>query len=83
MTQVLAFATVIAVIVGAFMEMIKRATTIPAKYVPLVAFAVGLIVGVVAYPFTSMDLVLRLWAGGIAGWMSSGIYETAKQIKKI
>jgi cobalamin synthase len=83
MTQVLTFATVIGVIIGAFMEMIKRATEIPAKYVPIVAFVVGLLVGAVAYPFTPMDLVLRLWAGGIAGWMASGIYETAKQVKKL
>jgi cobalamin synthase len=83
MTQVLAFATVIAVIVSAFMEMIKRATTIPAKYIPLVAFVVGLVIGAVAYPFTPMDLVLRLWAGGISGWIASGIYETVKQTKKM
>jgi hypothetical protein len=83
MTQVLLFATMIAVIVSAFMEMVKRATEIPAKYIPVVAFIVGLIVGAVAYPFTAMDLVLRLWAGGIAGWMASGIYETIKQTKKL
>jgi hypothetical protein len=82
-TQVLAFATAIAVIVGAFMEMVKRATPIPKNYIPAAAFVVGLVIGAVAYPFTEMDLVLRLWAGGIAGWISSGIYETVKQTKNI
>jgi hypothetical protein len=83
MTQVLAFATVIAVIVGAMLEMIKRSVTFNKRFIPAVAFGVGLIIGAVAYPFTDMDLVLRLWAGGIAGWMSSGIYETVKQTKKL
>lgn len=83
MTDVLLFATVIGVVVSAFMEMIKRATEIPNKYVPVVAFVVGLFVGAVAYPFTSMDLVLRLWAGGVSGFMASGIYETVKQTKKL
>lgn len=83
MTSVLAFATVIGVVVGAFMEMIKRSTKIPANYIPAVSFAVGLFVGAVAYPFTDMELILRLWAGGIAGWMASGIYETVKQTKKM
>jgi hypothetical protein len=83
MTQVLLFATLIAAIVTAAMEMIKRATTIPSKWVPIVAFFIGLGVGVAAYPFTEMELVLRLWSGGIAGWMASGIYETVKQTKKL
>lgn len=85
MVDVLAFATVIGVVVGAFLEMIKRIIDgkMNKKYIPLIAFVIGLIVGAAAYPFTEMDLVLRLWAGGIAGWMSSGIYETVKQTKKI
>lgn len=85
MTQVLAYSTAIAVIVGAVLEMIKRTTGTKMKknWIPAVAFVVGLIVGAISYPFTDMDLVLRLWAGGIAGWMSSGIYETVKQTKKL
>jgi hypothetical protein len=83
MTQVLTFATIIAVIVSAMMETIKRAISLKGNFIPAVAFAVGLLIGAVAYPFTEMELILRLWAGGIAGWMSSGIYETVKQTKKM
>jgi hypothetical protein len=84
MQQVLIFATLIAVVVSAFMEMIKRGfDSLNNRWIPIIAFVVGLVVGAAAYPFTEMDLVLRLWAGGISGWMASGIYETIKQTKKI
>ena len=83
MTQVLFFSTIIAAVVTSAMEMIKRTTMIPAKWIPAVSFFVGLAIGVAAYPFTDMNLVLRLWSGGIAGWMASGIYETVKQTKKL
>lgn len=85
MTMVLTFATVIGLIVTMFMEMLKQAfkEKLSANLIPVVAFVVGLAIGAVSYPFTDMDLVLRLWAGGIAGWMASGIYETVKQTKKL
>lgn len=83
MELVLAFATVIAVIVSAFVEMLKRAIPINKNWIPVVSFVIGLVIGVVSYPFTDMDLVLRLWAGGIAGWMASGIYETVKKTTKL
>lgn len=83
MEEVLAFSTVIAIFVSAFMEMLKRVTSIHLKYVPIIAFLVGIAVGAAAYPFTELDLTLRIWAGGIAGWMASGIYETVKQSKKL
>ena len=83
MTEVLTFATVIAVIVGMFMEMIKRTLSLKPNYIPVIAFIAGLVIGALSYPFTEMDLVLRLWAGGISGWMASGIYETIKQTKKL
>lgn len=84
MTQVLAYATIIAVVVSGFMEMIKRAMAkrLNKNWIPFIAFGVGLFVGAVSYPFTDMDLVLRLWSGGFAGWMASGIYETIKQTNK-
>jgi hypothetical protein len=85
MENVLAFATIIAAVISMCMEMIKKAAgdKMPSKWIPAVSFAVGLFIGAVAYPFTDMDLVLRLWSGGIAGWMASGIYETVKQTKKL
>jgi Bacteriophage A118-like holin, Hol118 len=84
MEQILAFATIIAVVVSMFVEMIKRTFfNLKPNWIPAISFVIGLIIGAVSYPFTPMDLVLRLWAGGIAGWMASGIYETVSRTKKL
>lgn len=85
MEQVLLFSTIIAVIVATIIEMIKVTADkkLPANYIPFIAFLVGLIVGAVAYPFTDLDLVNRLWAGAISGWMASGLYDTVKRTTKL
>lgn len=83
MTQVLAFSTAVSFAVSALLEIVKRFFTIKGKYIPAISFFIGMGVGAAAYPFTEMDLVLRLWAGAIAGWMASGIYETVKKTTKL
>jgi hypothetical protein len=75
MQEVLLFSTVIAPIVLALIEVFKQTVKIPKNYIPLVALIVGLFVGYVAQPFTDLDLVLRLWAGGIAGLSATGLFE--------
>ena len=61
MEEVLLFATVLLPIVTALVELIKK--------------VVGLIIGAVATPFTDFDIVLRLWAGGLAGLAGTGLFE--------
>ncbi|MNC63461.1 hypothetical protein D3C75_1135830 [compost metagenome] len=39
--------------------------------------AIGLFIGAVSYPFTDMALILRLWAGGLAGLSATGLFELA------
>lgn len=76
MTAVLLFATLLAPIILALVELIKRTVEgLPKNYVPLIAFAVGIIVGYAAQPFTDLDLVLRLWSGGLAGLAATGLFE--------
>lgn len=76
MTAVLLFATVLAPIILALVELIKRTVEgLPKKYIPLIAFAIGILVGFVAQPFTDLDLVLRLWSGGLAGLAATGLFE--------
>lgn len=75
MTEVLIFATVLAPIITALVQLIKKTGDIENKYISLIAFAVGLFVGLTAAPFTDLDLVLRLWAGGISGLAATGLYE--------
>lgn len=80
MEEILFLATAIALVVGGVVEAIKRATHIKKRYLPIVALIVGILVGVAAY-FLEAEIGLRMWAGGIAGLMSVGLFETGKNIK--
>ena len=46
---------------------------------PILAFAVGLLVGFIATPFTTLDITYRLWAGGFAGLSATGLFELINQ----
>ncbi|SEQ11509.1 hypothetical protein SAMN04487883_10344 [Bacillus licheniformis] len=39
---------------------------------------IGLLIGAAAYPFTDLELVLRLWSGGLAGLTATGLFEIGK-----
>jgi Bacteriophage A118-like holin, Hol118 len=80
--QVLMFSTLLAPLVTALMELLKRTFPIPKKYIPISSFFVGLIVGFLASPFTDMTVELRLWSGSIAGLAATGLYEIGKKSKK-
>ncbi len=45
MTNVLIFATILAPIILAMVELIKRTATIKKNYIPLMAFEVGIFIG--------------------------------------
>ncbi|ETT46262.1 holin [Paenibacillus odorifer] len=77
LTDVLAYASVLAVFVLALVQLVKNNITMPKNLVPFVGLAIGLLIGAVGYKFTELDLVLRLWAGGIAGLSATGLFELA------
>ncbi|MEK5032535.1 holin [Paenibacillus sp. FSL R7-0302] len=77
LNNVLAFASVLAVFVMALVQLVKNSVNLPRNVVPAVGLAIGLLVGAAAYPFTDMDLILRLWAGGLAGLSATGLFELA------
>ncbi|WP_079708632.1 holin [Paraliobacillus ryukyuensis] len=77
MEQVLIFATVLLPIVTALVELVKRTVNIPKNIVPMISLVVGLAVGAAAYPFTDLELIMRLWAGGFAGLAGTGLFELA------
>lgn len=64
MTEVLALATLLLPIITAVTELVKRSVSIPKNGVPAIALAAGLLIGLASYPFTDLEWVLRLWAGG-------------------
>ncbi|MES1041248.1 MULTISPECIES: holin [Peribacillus] len=75
MQQVLLFTTILAPIVVAMVQVVKQTVTLPNNVLPILSLVIGLGVGSVAFPFTEMDLVLRLWAGAFAGLGGTGLYE--------
>ncbi|UOQ43345.1 holin [Halobacillus salinarum] len=77
MKDVILFATVLAPIITALVEVGKRTITFPKNYVPLFSLVIGLVVGAAATPFTDFGLILRLWAGGLAGLSATGLFELA------
>lgn len=77
LAQVLAFASVLAVFVMSIVQLVKTTLNINKNYVPIVGVAAGLLIGAAAYPFTDMDIVLRLWSGGLAGLSATGLFELA------
>lgn len=75
MKEVLLFATVLLPIVTALVQLLKITVPIKKNFVPLLSFVVGILVGAAAYPFTDLELMLRLWAGGFAGLAGTGLFE--------
>ncbi|HEX5519567.1 MAG TPA: holin [Candidatus Nitrosocosmicus sp.] len=81
MIEILALATIIAPLTTAFVEVIKKATGINERYYPLLAVLFGIILGGGAY-FLVDDLGLRMWAGGVSGLASVGLFELGKNTTK-
>lgn len=75
MEAVLLLATLIAPVVLALVELVKRSEVVSNKWLPFVSLALGLAVGYAALPFTELDTVLRLWAGALAGLSATGLFE--------
>lgn len=75
MEDVLIFATILAPILTALVQLVKKTVKMPTNLVPAISFVIGIGLGAVAYPFTDLELVLRLWAGGFAGLAATGLFE--------
>lgn len=75
LNNVIAFASVLAVFVLALVQLVKTTINLPKNIVPLVGVVIGILVGAAASPFTDLELVLRLWAGGLAGLSATGLFE--------
>lgn len=79
MTAVLFFATILMPIITALVEMVKKTVNLPVNYLPVLSLFVGLLIGFLAEPFTELDTVMRLWAGGLAGLSGVGLFELMSQ----
>lgn len=73
--ELLLLATLIVPMATGVVEVLKQALTIKKNFIPLIGLFVGVCIGFIAAPLSDADIYLRLWAGGIAGLTSSGLYE--------
>lgn len=73
--DVMAFSSILAVFVVALVQLVKNSINIPRNALPMIGLLIGLLIGAAAYPFTELDIVLRLWAGGLAGLSATGLFE--------
>lgn len=78
MVEILAMATAIAAVTSGVVQAIKMTELVDKRYMPLVAIIVGMLLGLLA-TFMDIDLISRLWAGGISGLASVGLFELGKQ----
>ncbi|ETT74151.1 hypothetical protein C173_10136 [Paenibacillus sp. FSL R7-277] len=75
--NVLAFASILSVFILTLVQLIKNNTRLPRNSIPFIGLGIGLLVGAAAYPFTELELILRLWSGGLAGLSATGLFELA------
>lgn len=80
MVEILAMATIIAPVTSGVVQAVKKATNINNRYLPLIAVVLGLGLGAAAY-FLDAETGLRLWAGGVSGLASVGLFELSKNVK--
>jgi len=78
MVEILAMATAIAAVTSGVVQAIKMTELVDKRYMPLVAIIVGMLLGLLA-TFMDINLTSRLWAGGISGLASVGLFELGKQ----
>lgn len=75
LNNVLAFATLISVFVLALVQLVKTTVNVPRNLLPWIGLIIGLLIGWAAYPFSELELTLRLWGGGLAGLSATGLFE--------
>lgn len=81
MKELIIIAVSVAALVTGFFEVVKITFKINKRFIPISAIITGMIVCGLAY-FLDVSLVDRLWVGAIAGLMSTGLFEAAKQLGK-
>ncbi|MDT2848752.1 holin [Vagococcus carniphilus] len=75
MEQILFAASIIGSIVCGATQMIKK-TTINNKFLPFLNVLIGIIIGLGwALSFDQSELIVYVWAGGLAGMAAGGFYD--------
>lgn len=77
MEEILTMATIIAPVTLGLVQAVKKTVGLD-RYLPLIAIVIGLLLGLLATFFVDAEVSSRLWAGGISGLASVGLFEVGK-----
>ncbi len=78
MEHMVTFASLLTPLVTGLVQLLKRTFPIKKKFIPLISFFIGILIGILAYPLTELETIIRVWSGGIAGLAATGLYELGK-----
>ena len=67
-------------IINGIVEVIKQATDLDNKYIPLLSLVIGFGIGVAIALGFSLPLAETILAGGIGGLGASGLYDNFKSV---
>lgn len=79
MMDILILTSVLVPVIAGLVEVVKKAVNMKVNFIPVVALLIGLLIGFLAVPISELNTVMRLWAGGLAGLASVGLFEVVKQ----
>lgn len=80
-TTLFIIASAITILVTAFIEVVKRTSNIPARFLPITSIVVGIFVAVIVTPFADYDYYTMVVAGAIAGLSACGLFDLTKVAK--
>lgn len=85
MDAIILMAGAISVLTAAFVQFVKSTINIPKKYLPIVALAIGILMGLMAWSIpelrTDLSFSAYLLGGALSGLSASGLYDlSAKTI---
>lgn len=82
LTTLFIIAAAITILVTAFIEVVKRTSNIPARFLPITSIVVGIFVAIIVTPFADYDYYTMVVAGAIAGLSACGLFDLTKVAKE-
>lgn len=82
LTTLFIIAASITILATAFIEVFKRTTNIPTRFLPITSIVVGIFVAIIVTPFADYDYYTMVVAGAIAGLSACGLFDLTKVAKE-
>lgn len=82
LTTLFIIAASITILVTSFIEVFKRTTNIPTRFLPITSIVVGIFVAIIVTPFADYDYYTMVVAGAIAGLSACGLFDLTKVAKE-